>query len=252
MEATAQAEFEQAVRALASGWSAVSGGDPNTIDLLHHTRRVEDALRLRLPSAFPAKADGVEIVEPVERPFVTASLIRQVPPATLSGRAVTLVDAINGAGNVIGAVKDPSRRPPPPLDRYYQDPTRAMFDYAFGICPFFRLFGDDSLAAVNPDQITYPPFRVRQMIAIAMSAYFISRRWVEELANTCHKAMADSMIQVEHTYSIVTGEPLATKGLREAWDGTGWRHVKDKLIAHWRDDLRAELLPFTHIELPEA
>ena len=49
-------------------------------------------------------------------------------------------------------------------------------------------------------------------------------------------------------------KPLAIlkDSLREAWDSTGWRHVQDKLIAHWREELRGELLPFTHIELPDA
>ena len=160
--------------------------------------------------------------------------------------------AANEAGNVIGAVMDKARRPGPPLDRYYQDPERAMFDFAFGICPFFRIFGDDFLPPLNADKLLYPPFRVRQMIAIATSAYFISRRWGTELADRCQEAMAEAMLQVEDAWSKMTGEPLRVKGLREAWDGTGWGHVRDKLIAHWRTDLRPELLPFTHIELPEA
>lgn len=160
--------------------------------------------------------------------------------------------AANSAGSVIRAVTDPGRRPPPPFDRFFQDPAWAMFDYAFGICPFFRMFGDDSLPAMGADKITYPPFRVRQMISIATAAYYISQRWGNELAGTCHQAMVEAMIQAEHAYSILTGEPLAVQGLREAWDGTGWRQVQEKLLAHWRDELRNELLPFAHIELPEA
>jgi hypothetical protein len=98
MEASAQAELEQAVRDAASGWPQIAGGDPNTIDLFYHARRIEEPRRLQLPAALPAKTDGVEIVELVERHVVAATLIRQIPPATLAGRAVNLVDAITNAG----------------------------------------------------------------------------------------------------------------------------------------------------------
>lgn len=90
------------------------------------------------------------------------------------------------------------------------------------------------------------------MIAIASATYFISRRWNHELAVSCQQAMKEGMLQVEHAYCQVTGERIATKGLIEAWNGTGWRHVQNKLIAHWRDELYDELLPFSFIELPEA
>src|SRR5438132_211394 len=98
MDATAQAELGQAVQDASQGWTPVSGGDPNTIDLLHLARRIEAARKLRLPASFPAKADGVAIVELVERHFVSATLIRHVPPVTLAARSVTLVDAMAGAG----------------------------------------------------------------------------------------------------------------------------------------------------------
>jgi hypothetical protein len=98
MDATVQADLEQAVRAAAAAWQPVSGGDPNTIDLLHHALLVQDELRLQLPTMVPAKADGVAIVELVERLFVRATLIRHVPLATLADGAVTLVDAIACAG----------------------------------------------------------------------------------------------------------------------------------------------------------
>src|SRR5713101_6137811 len=62
----------------------------------------------------------------------------------------------------------------------------------------------------------------------------------------------EAMIQVEYAYYHVTAEAMATKGLTEAWNGTGWRHVKNKLIAHWREESYDELLPFSFIELPEA
>lgn len=64
--------------------------------------------------------------------------------------------------------------------------------------------------------------------------------------------MKEAIRQAEYAYCQVTGEAMAIGGLREAWDGTGWRHVQNKLITDWRDELYDELLPFSFIELPEA
>jgi len=61
-----------------------------------------------------------------------------------------------------------------------------------------------------------------------------------------------AILQSETAYCLVTDEPMSTKGLKAAFEGDGWRHVQDNLIAHWRDELYAELLPFSFIELPEA
>lgn len=160
--------------------------------------------------------------------------------------------AVAQAGRVMAITMDATLRPSGPLARYFQTPEEAMFHFAFGVCPFFRMFGDDRVPAADANIETYPPWRVRQMIAIATATYHISRRWNHDLAVSCQQSMKDAMIQVEHAYCRVTGEPMATAGLTEAWDGTGWRHVQNKLIAHWRDELYDELLPFSYVELPEA
>ncbi len=160
--------------------------------------------------------------------------------------------AVAQAGTVIWRVMVPTQRPTGALSRFYQTPEDAMFHFAFGICPFFLMFGDDLVPAADADIEMYPPWRVRQMVAIASATYYISQHWNHELAISCQNSMKEAMLQVEHVYSLVTGEAMATEGLREAWDGTGWRHVQNKLIAHWREELYDELLPFSYIELPEA
>jgi hypothetical protein len=160
--------------------------------------------------------------------------------------------AVAQTGMVMQLATDPALRPTNELARFFRTPEEAMSHFAFGICPFFRMFGDDSVPAADVDIETYPPWRVRQMIAIATATYFISRRWNHELAVSCQEVMKEAMIQVEYAYCRVTGEKMATKGLTKAWDGTGWRHVQDRLIAHWRDELYEGLLPFSFVELPEA
>jgi hypothetical protein len=98
MKVARNTELEQVVKAVAGHWQPVSGGDPNTIDLWHHARRIEDHLQLQLPPTLPSKQDGVAMVELVERHFVAATLIRNLPSDALAQRAVTLADAIAGAG----------------------------------------------------------------------------------------------------------------------------------------------------------
>jgi hypothetical protein len=98
MDAAAKTQLEQAAIAAAHGWHSVSSGDSNTIDLLHIARQIEFARQVKLPASFPTKANGVAIVELVEQHFVANTLIRDVAPAMLAVRAVTLVDAITVAG----------------------------------------------------------------------------------------------------------------------------------------------------------
>lgn len=160
--------------------------------------------------------------------------------------------AVAQAGFVMRLTMDPALRPTNELARVFQTPEAAMYHFAFGICPFFRMFGDDPVPAADADVETYPPWRVRELIAIASATYYISRRWNEALALKCQQAMKEALIQSETAYCLVTGEPMSTQGLKAAFEGDGWRHVQDKLIAHWRDELYAELLPFSFIELPEA
>lgn len=156
------------------------------------------------------------------------------------------------AGTALTLATSPEGRPSGELARFYRTPQEAMYHFAFGICPFFRMFGDDPVPVADAEVGTYPPWRVRQMIAIASAAYFISRRWNHELALSCQQAMREAILEVEPAYCRTTGEPMATQGLTEAFDGTGWRYVEGTLIAHWRERLYDELLPFSFIELPEA
>ena len=75
----------------------LGAGDPNTIDLYLHARKVEDLLGLGVPHKIPGKDAGVALVELVERYFVRSELIRTLSPTEISERAGALVDAIAGA-----------------------------------------------------------------------------------------------------------------------------------------------------------
>ena len=88
-----------AVTELAGTWDALAWpGDPNTIDLYRHARRVEEFLHFEVPRELPEREAGVALVELVERHFIVSGLIRMVPPTEISKRAAVLVDAIAEAG----------------------------------------------------------------------------------------------------------------------------------------------------------
>ncbi|MBI2292344.1 MAG: hypothetical protein HYU73_18915 [Betaproteobacteria bacterium] len=93
------ASLQRAVTEVALTWDVLSGpGDPNTIDLYRHARRVEEFLRLQIPRELPDRGSGVALVELVERHFLQSQLIRIVLPAEIGARACALVDAIAEAG----------------------------------------------------------------------------------------------------------------------------------------------------------
>ena len=152
--------------------------------------------------------------------------------------------AVAQAGAVMWRVMDPAQRPSGELGRFYQTPKRPCSILPSESVRSFACSGTISVPTADADIETYPPWRVRQMIAIASATYFISRRWNHVLAVSCQQAMKEAMLHVEHAYCQVTGKPMATKGLTEAWDGTGWRHVQNKLIAHWRDELYDRVASF--------
>jgi hypothetical protein len=82
------ARLERVVKEAAEAWDKLDGpGDPNTIDLYRHARRVEELLRVEVPQVLPPKEYGVALVELVEQHFVSAALIRTLAPHVVAQRA---------------------------------------------------------------------------------------------------------------------------------------------------------------------
>jgi hypothetical protein len=93
------ARLESAVREAARTWDRLDGaGDPNTIDLYHHARRIEDLLQVEVPQVLPPKEHGVALVELVEQHLVSGPLVRARAPDVVAEHAGVLVDAIARAG----------------------------------------------------------------------------------------------------------------------------------------------------------
>lgn len=154
-------------------------------------------------------------------------------------------------GTIRIKLTDPERKPPPPWDSLYQSPAESLFDWAIAAWSFFRLFGDDMYPGMDLAAGHYPPFRVRQLIAIATAVSFILEKWDHTLAKPCSQRMADASVEVERAFSTVTGEPVSIAGVKQAWGGSGWKHIEGNLLSHWKTQLRGELQPFAYTSLPE-
>ena len=77
---------ERAIRASLGNWRPVDRGeDPNTVDVLHHNRLVEDALKLSIPTTLPGKPSGVSLVEQVDHIFIAGKCVRDLPADDLIG-----------------------------------------------------------------------------------------------------------------------------------------------------------------------
>ena len=68
--------FEEAIKQ-ATSWRSVEYGDPNTIDVYDHAKKVSRDLHLQLPAQFPRKEISVKIVELVNEKFIKGRLIRE-------------------------------------------------------------------------------------------------------------------------------------------------------------------------------
>jgi hypothetical protein len=153
-------------------------------------------------------------------------------------------------GQLHALEKNPSSRPPAPWGQFYAGPKQTLFNWAFAVSIFFRVFGDESFAGVKLAEIPYPPIRVRQMVALSTAMTYVQERWDRGLEDTCGESLSDAVAQAEEAFSVITGKPRETDGLREAM-GPGMRHVMDTLVAHWKTSLRKEVEPFAHAKLPD-
>lgn len=76
--------LEEAIEKNASSWRQVGQGDPNTIDVYNHAKKVSISLHLHLPTQpLPGKEIGVKIVELVNEKFIEKCLIRGRTPQKL-------------------------------------------------------------------------------------------------------------------------------------------------------------------------
>jgi hypothetical protein len=119
------------------------------------------------------------------------------PPIT---RQTLEMDADSGAVSAgIGTIRiktsDPAMRPPAPWNQYYKDPESSLFDWSIAVSMFFRLFGDESFEQESVLTEGYPPFRVRQMMAISTATTYILEKWDKGMADisclTTGKVLSD-------------------------------------------------------------
>lgn len=70
-------------------------GDPNILDAYFHARGIEGSLGEEPPSDLPSGANGVLIVEKVEKHLIASSILRHVQPEELGSRAEILIRSLH-------------------------------------------------------------------------------------------------------------------------------------------------------------
>ena len=169
------------------------------------------------------------------------------PPLTCQSLEL---DADRGAmAAVLGEIRD---RRTAPAGEVHSDrqPIRAVFDAAFAVYTVFRLFGADA-PGVELAAARSPPFRVRQLNAAGAATAYVLDEWDAAIVHPCAKAGADALDEVERAFARLTGEAPAVAGLQLTRGGAAWAHVGGRLRTHWANEVRPELLPFAHGELPD-
>jgi hypothetical protein len=126
---------------------------------------------------------------------------------------------------------------------------QTFHTHEFAISSVFRLFGDSRFTGVEPSGGSHPPPRVRQMMFMSTGATYMLGKWVADLAPLYSAAGWRAVADVERAFVTVTGLPLATEGLKEAWSGGGMAYSQ-KLLDHWQATLRAKLSSYAYSPLP--
>lgn len=164
------------------------------------------------------------------------------------------MDADSGAVcDSIGSIKikftDPERAPTELWKPYYENPESACFTWAVAVSMFFRLFGDGRFEGESLMDMVYPPFRIRQQMALGTATTYIMERWDNGLTESCSQAMVNGMMEVERAFPLMTNTPYSVQGIRESAGPIGLAH-SNLLIEHWKTVLRSELSPHAHVGLP--
>jgi hypothetical protein len=87
------------------------------------------------------------------------------------------------------------------------------------------------------------------MMFMSTGATYMLGKWVADLAPLYSAAGWRAVADVERAFVTVTGLPLATEGLKEAWSGGGMAYSQ-KLLDHWQATLRAKLSSYAYSPLP--
>lgn len=136
---------------------------------------------------------------------------------------------------------------PPPMNEYYADPAKAVYDAGAAICIMCRMFGDRSISGIDLSKSRHPPMRWRQMWILNTLGNYVEHLWGENLVQPGTDAISRALSDVEEAFEAITGGKQSVEGLHEAWGPAGRNYAKS-LADCWNDTLKAKLARHAYID----
>lgn len=120
-----------------------------------------------------------------------------------------------------------------------------LFCWAFATGWLFRIFGDAKFAGDDLTATPYPPMPIRRALAYASGFGGVQFGWDPTLLPVARAEFSRAARETEVTFSLVTGEPLSTDGMDDAFGPVGKEHAL-RLWGNWERDLGPRLAPFAY------
>ena len=136
---------------------------------------------------------------------------------------------------------------PAPMNEYYFDRSKAVYDAAAAISIIFRLFGDKTFSGVDLDRRQHPPMGWRQMWIMNTLGSYVEHLWGEGMMQPGTDAINRALLDVENAFSVITGDILSVEGLEDAWGPAG-RNYAQRLVDCWNGTLKAKLARHAYID----
>jgi hypothetical protein len=123
----------------------------------------------------------------------------------------------------------------------------SAFRRVFAMCTFFRMFGDTVFTADYLEK-THPHPRFRQVLALTRMWEMIAAIWTSDLIDLARTAINSAAHEVESSFSLLTGEPIAMVGLHQSRSEYGAKYLK-MLASHYVKETIPILQPYAHFDL---
>lgn len=134
-----------------------------------------------------------------------------------------------------------------PMNLYYDDRSKAVYDVAAAICIICRMFGDNSISGVDLSKSRHPPMRWRQMWTLNTLGNYVEHLWGDLMVPSCVAAITNAVSDVEEAFEVITGCRQSVVGLHDVWGPAGQAYAK-RLGDCWNSTLKAKLRPHAYID----
>jgi hypothetical protein len=131
----------------------------------------------------------------------------------------------------------------PPWGKSPLNESQLIFDTAFSMNLFFRLFGDIRFGTTELTLKMYPPLPLRRVMASTVSLGWIAQFWNPSLKDKAHQALRSAMHYTEYAFATILGESATGAGINDAIAAESIAHFKHLMFC--MNNLQNDLIPFS-------